>query len=286
MRKNNERDLERSYEEHASRVFNGIFNSPNEQERKKAERELAEDIARPGLTDNLAELARGFEIRLKRSATLPPGVTAEYREAFEPFLQRVAAIPPFDKWEVLTWDLWTQHMVQFFFAYGVEPLRALLCLKAFALIAPSDEYFEAVTGDPYDIERARRTREFVEKVESDFNKIVDKATGRFVEALRGRLGDVVDATVKEIVVSAINELEEELSTTGENHVARLRNDILKQWTKVEKVRIGTAAHGGNRSNTDLSRLKEHFDAQIDAVKEAFADCSRALSSRSKVLPIV
>lgn len=253
MQQDDEQDLERALEEHARR----IFNASNEQERKKAERELTEHIARPGLTDNLEELVRDFEIRLKRSATVRPNMPAEYREAFEPFLKRVAAIPPFEKWEVPAWDLWTQHMVKFSFAYGADPLFALLGLKAFALIAPSAEYFEAVTAAPDDIERARKMRAFVEAVEADVFRIVEVAAGRFVEALRGRLGVVLDETLGEIAVWALNELGAELKTTGEKHVAQVRDHILKEYTKVEKVRLGTPAPGAP------TLTKEVFEAIID-----------------------
>jgi len=84
-----------------------------------------------------------------------------------------------------------------------------------------------------------------------------------------------------MAIGAINELEAELNTTGEKHVAQVRDYILKEWTKVEKVRLVTPAHVGNRSKADLSRLKEHFDAHIDAVKVAFADWRQALLSRSQ-----
>jgi len=137
MRRDDERDLEQVLEEHDRR----IFEAPTEAERKKAEIELNEHVARHKLTDDLDKIAREFEIRLRRSATVRPDMPAEYREVFEPFLKRVAAIPPLDKWTVPPGlELWTQHMVYFCFQYGAEPLFALLGLKAFALIAPSPEY--------------------------------------------------------------------------------------------------------------------------------------------------
>jgi hypothetical protein len=258
MTKDDERDLARILEEHARR----LFNAPNEQERKKAEREIAEHIARPELTDDINQLAREFEIRLKRAATLPPDTPAEYREAFTPLLERVAAIPPLDRWETPVWDLSTQHMVRFFFAYDVEPLCALLGLKAFGLIEPSHEYFKAATADPDDIERARKTREFVEHVETDVVKIAQRAFGHFIEALRGRLGSVLDETLYEIAVRAISELEAELNTTGEKHVVRVREHVLKERTKVEKVRLGTPGVGPR------ALTKEVFEAMIDQAQAA------------------
>jgi uncharacterized protein YjbJ (UPF0337 family) len=227
-----ERDLERALEEHARR----IFEAKTDQERKRAERELAEHVARPELTDDIKQLAREFEIRLKRAASTWPGATPEYKEAFAPFLERVAAIPPLDKWNVPAWDLWTQHMVKFSFAYGIEPLLALLALKAFGLIAPSNEYFEAVTAGADDIERARKTQMFVEAVEADVTRIAGAAIGRFLMALRGRLGAVLDDTLSEITVGAMDELKGKLKTVGEkhasqarDHITQVRDHILKEW---------------------------------------------------------
>src|SRR5262249_23565227 len=154
-------------------------------------------------TDDLEKIARDFEIRLKRAASLPPGATQEYREAFAPFLERVATIPPHDKWEVPAWDLWTQHMVRFSFAYGVEPLCALLGLKVVGLRSPTPDIFEEVTFDLDDAERARKTRELVERVTTDVVKVVQVAIGHFLDALCGRLGSVLDETLNEVAVRAI-----------------------------------------------------------------------------------
>jgi hypothetical protein len=277
MSHDDERDLERTLEEHRRR----IFEAPTDAERKKAERELAEHVARPKQTDDLDKIAREFEIRLKRAASLPPGATPEQREAFAPFLERVATIPPHDQQEVIGWDLWTQHMVHFFFQYGVEPLCAQLGLKVFGLLSPPPEVFVAATADADDIERARKRRAFVEFVEADVIQVVGKAIEYFPEALSGRLGSVLDETLHEIALRAIDELAQELNTVGKEDVRRARALVLDQWTKIEKVRLGTPAHGGNRSKADLSQLKKHFDAHIEVVKEAFEDCRQALSSRSQ-----
>src|SRR5262245_61479910 len=248
-----ERDLERAAKEHWLRMTN----AKTEQERRKAERELAEHIARPGLTDSIEELARTFEIRLKGSATLPPGTPAEYRGGFAPLLERMATIPPSDKWQVEPWELVTQHMVKFHFAYGIEPLIAQLTLKVFGEIAPSPKVFAAATADSDDIERARKTREFVEGVGEVIDEIAGRAIVHFVEALRGRLGFVLDQTLSEITVRAIDELEAELNSEGEKHAARLRKFVLDEWTKVEKVRLGTPSAGAP------SLTKEAFEALID-----------------------
>jgi hypothetical protein len=253
-----ERDLERALEEHARR----IFNAPTEQERKKAERELAEHIARPKLTDDLDQLAREFEIRLKRAATLLPDTPAEYRVAFAPFLDRMATIPPHDKWTVEPWDLWTQHMVKFSFAYGVEPLCAMLGLKVFGLINPSPEIFEELTSDPDEIERARKTREFVERVEADVVSCVQLAFKYFLEALRGRLGAVLDQTLHEIAIRAISEIEQELNNPGEKNTPRLRKFVLNEWARVEKVRLGMPTPGAPTFGT-----KEEVEALIDEAQE-------------------
>jgi hypothetical protein len=248
-----ERDLEQALEEHRRR----IFEAPTEAERKKAERELAEHIARPGLTDDIDQLARAFQIRLKRGVAFPPGTPAEYKAAFAPLLERVAAIPHYDKWEVPAWDLWTQHMVKFSFAYGIEPLIAQLTLKAFAHIAPSPEVFAAATDDADDIERARKTREFVEVIEAAVNEIAQRAIGHFLDALRGRLGSVLDQTLNEIIIKAIDELEAELNNTGEKQATRLRKVAFDEWAKVEKVRLGTPGQGAP------ALTKEVFEALID-----------------------
>ncbi|MGH9937153.1 MAG: hypothetical protein ACREAM_12950, partial [Blastocatellia bacterium] len=213
MNQEDERDFERRLEEHGRK----IFEASTEQERKRAERVLHEHMARPGLTDNIEELARTFEIRLKRSFSFPPDTPAEYKEALAPLLERMVAIPPFDRWTAPAWDLVTQHMVQISFAYGVEPLLALLNLKVFELIVPPPEIFEELTADSDDIERARKTRQFVECVEIDVVRCVRLASESFVDALRGRLGTVMDQTLSEIAVTAITELESELNTVGERH---------------------------------------------------------------------
>lgn len=253
MQRDDERDLERALEEHRRR----IFNAPTEQERKKAERELAEHIARPGLTDDIDQLARDFEIRLKRALAFPPGTPAEYKEAFAPFLERVAAIPPYDKWEVVGWDLWTQHMVHFFFQYGAEPLFASLVLKVFGLLSPPPEVFEASTADDDDIERARKRREIAERIETDAVRVVQRAIDNFVDALRGRLGSALDQTLDEIAIKAIDELEAGLISVNKERVRELRELILSEWQKVEKVRIGV------RMGSPTFDTKEAVEALID-----------------------
>jgi hypothetical protein len=264
MQQDDERDLERALEEHARR----IFNAKTEQERKKAEKELAEHVARPKQTDDLDKIAREFVIRLKRSASLPPGATPEQEEAFAPFLESVAAIPPHDKWHVEGFDLWTQHMVNFYFQYGAEPLCALLGLKALTLINPAPEIFTAATDAPDDIERARKTRLFVEYVTEDVVRIVQKALEYFLEALSGRLGSVLDETLHEIALRAINELEPELNTVGKEDVRRARGLVLDQWAKIEKVRLGTKdGRGGDRKSSK---------GMPDAERQAIADRKAAL----------
>jgi len=250
----NERDLEQALEEHMRR----IFNAATEQERKKAERELAEHIARPRLTDDIDQLARDFEIRLKRACAFPPDTPAEYKEAFAPFLERVATIPPPDKQKVIGWDLWTQHMVHFSFQYGVEPLCAQLGLKVFGLVSPPPEAFTAITDDRDDIERARKRREIVERVEMDAVRCVQLALESFVEALRGRLGFVLDQTLNEVALTAIDELEPTLVSVNKDSVRRLRALVLDEWQKVEKVRLGVPLPGAPTFST-----KEEFEALID-----------------------
>jgi hypothetical protein len=254
MHRDDEGDLERALEEHARR----IFDAPTEQERKKAEKELAEHIARPKQTDDIEKIARDFVIRLKRAASLPPGATPEQREAFAPFLERVAAIPPYDEWHVEGFDLWTQHMVRFSFDYGFEPLAALLGLKVLTLIIPAPKIFAAATDDPDDIEGARKRREVVEFVQADVIRVVGKAIEYFPAALSGRLGTVLDETLHEITLKAIDELEPELNTIDKEDVRRARRLVLDEWTKIEKVRLETPPPGAPTFNT-----KEEFEALID-----------------------
>lgn len=181
-------------------------------ERKRLEKELDEHIARPELitgpdmTSTVETLAREFEIRLKRASSPPPDLTPEYREAFGPFFERMGTVPPPDQWKWFPFDLWTPHMVRFCFVYGVEPLRALLARKAFWMIAPSIEYFEAARADDDDIERARKTRAFVDAVVMDIDAITDVAIGRFAEALSCRLSTVLDDALSEIALRAMDEL--------------------------------------------------------------------------------
>lgn len=257
MHRDEESDLARKLEEHARR----IFNAPTEAEKKKAERELAEHIARPKQTDDIEQLAREFEIRLKRAARLPPGATPEQREAFAPLLERVAAIPPFDKWHIVGFDLWTQHLVKFSFDFGVEPLAALLSLKALGLICPPPEVFTAATAGADGIELARKRRAFVEAVEADVVRVVLKARKYFAEALSARLGSVLDETLHEIALRAIDELEPELNIVGKDDVRRARQVVLDEWTKIEKVRLGTPAPGAP------TLTKEVFEAMIDDAQE-------------------
>lgn len=252
--KRDERDLERALEEHGRR----IFDAPTDAERKRAERELAEHIARPKQTDDLDKIAREFEIRLKRAFAFPPDTPAEYTEAFTPFIERMATIPPPDKQEIIGWDLWTQHMVLFSFQYGIEPLCAQMGLKVFDLLSPPPAVFAAATDDLDDIERARKRREFVERVEADVVKVVRRALDLFVEALRGRLGSVLDETLSEIALRAIDELAPELNNVGEKDATNLRRLVFKEWEKVEKVRLGTPPPGAPTFNT-----KQEVEALID-----------------------
>jgi hypothetical protein len=270
-RENDQRDLGQLLADYTRRHFQ----AKTDVERKRLQRELDRHIARPELivkqelTRDVEILAREFEIRLKKASSPPPNLIPAYREAFRPFFERMGALPPPGQWEWFAFDLWTHYMTRFYFVYGAEPLRELLAREAFRLIAPSIEYFEKATAAADDVERARRTRAFVEAVEADVDLIVEEALRRFAVALGYRLGAVLNETLDEVALAALDEMKGQLRTIGErlaaesrDRVAEIRDHILKERMRVEKVRLGTPAPGAP------TLTKEEFEALIDEAQAA------------------
>jgi hypothetical protein len=253
-----DRDLEQALEDYIQR----IFNPRTERVRKKAEKALAEHTARPGLTDDIEKLVRDFEVRLKGLASLPPGTPPEYREAFSSFLEQVISIPSLEQHEVLDIKLMTQHLVYFQFIYGIEPLCALLGLKAFNSLSPSPSIFNQKTLDTDEAEQARKTQELVELVARDVNACVSHACELFEDALRGRLASVIVEVTNEVITRSINDLLPKLNNVGEKDIADLRKNTLKLWTGVEKARLDTPSQGPR-----TFRHREELEALIDEAQE-------------------
>lgn len=264
-------DEERDLNELLAEFTRRRFEAKTDVERKRWEKELDEHIARPELelNGNVEEFARELEIRLRRASSPPMDMPPEWREAFGSFFERMGNVPPPDQWSWFAFDLWTHYVVRFFFVYGAEPLRELLAREAFWLIAPSVEYFEAARAASDDIERARKTRAFVEAVEGDVDEIVDLAIGRFAEALSYRLGAMLNDTLSEIALWALDNIKGELKTMGKerapqarDRVAEMRDHFLKRRMSVEKVRLGTPPPGAP------TLTKEEFEALIDEAQAA------------------
>ncbi|MCI0389110.1 MAG: hypothetical protein MOB07_10160 [Acidobacteria bacterium] len=259
---NNDRDLERVLEAFANR----IFNASTKRERKKAEKELRNQIARPALTTDVEQMERELRIRLNERAALPPSTPEEYKKAFAPFLELLLEIPPPEQQNIGEITLTTQHMVRFRIEYGVEPLLAQIALKAFSMLCPAPGIFEKVVADPNKSEHARKTKEFIERLETDVLRCVTRATEEFVESLRGRLGSALDQTLNEIVIRAIKELEPTLNNVGNRAVKTLRKAVLGEWGDVEKVRLDTPAPGRPKGTTyeKLEKERETFIQDVNA----------------------
>jgi len=262
-----ERDLNELIAEFTRRRFE----AKTDAEREQWEKELDEHIARPKLeiNGNVEEFAQELEIRLKRASSPPMDMPPEWKEAFGPFFERMGNVPPPDQWQWFSFELWTHYVIRFYFVYGAEPLRALLEREAFWLIAPSVEYFEAARAASDDIERARKTPAFVEAVEGDVDAIVDLAIGRFAKALSYRLGAILNDTLSEITLWALDNIKGELKTMGKERIAQardrvteMRDHFLKRRISVEKVRLGTPPPGAP------TLTKEEFEALIDEAQAA------------------
>lgn len=156
-------------------------------------------------------------------------------------------------------------MVQFHFTYGIETLTALLGLGAFARLSPSPNQFQRIVSDPDSNEQAMKTNQLVGAVVSDVTKCVDGACKMFEEALRGRLGTVVNQTIDEIIVRSIEGQLLRLTNVRDIRPADLRNSVLETWQGVEKVRIGTPAQGA-----PTFKSAEEVEALILEAKENLA----------------
>ncbi len=251
------RDLEQAIEGFQQREFN----AQTKQEKNKVRRELASHIARPELTDNLEDLVRNLEVRLKSAAaSLLEGAPPAYREAFLPLLEKLVSISSPDQQEKVSYHLWTQHLVYFRFVYGMEPLRAILGLKAFGALRLPPEAFEAATFDSDEAERARKTQEITTTFEGVVDGCVSHASDLFVDALRGRLGSVIEETANEVMIRAISaELPDD---DVEKRVAKLRSHAFDLWQDVEKMRLGIRPQGPY-----TFQHREELEVLIDQAQE-------------------
>lgn len=257
--------LQQAIEDFARR----LLSAKSEREKKRVKKELDEQIARPILIDDFEKAIREFETRLKGLSAFPPGFPSEYQMAFSPLVERLAEVPPHEMEHIEEWDLWTTHMARFQIQCGAESLSALLQLKAFELRRPSQKEFEDETFDSDDIERARKTRECVDRVEREVIGLCIRASRGFIDALRGRLNTLVEATMDEALINAINEGIPNEDKESKQKLAGVRDLKIAQANSVEKVRLGTRSQSRPRETDAATIKKKILDAmtKIDKVEK-------------------
>lgn len=241
----------------------------NPKTRAKANQEINRHAAHPGLVEIPAEIAQQFQERIQfmRKHPFPPDTPQEYVDSFLPLVEHYFSIPPIEDQHVISFDLWTQHLVLFTFAYGEECINSFLWKQVFTLLSlPPDFFLECVNGDlPDGTDKAEAIRAIVKIIDKDVLICYERALEMFVEVLRSRLGTIVVDTYQECAIRAINELRAELTFGDSLNLPKLRQTLLKGWTGIQKVRLETPPPGAPTFKT-----AQEFEILLDEAQEKLA----------------